>query len=149
MTFVTRFVPITASIGAALLALTACSSQPQTINGCVIQPGTQCPGVNLAGTNLSNVDLSNSSLAGANLLGANLTNADLTNANLRGADLGGANLTGVQGIQAAVNVKYYGEGALLNTLTICPSGQRAASLNPASGLGLPELFTCEQVAPTP
>lgn len=68
------------------------------INGCVLEPNTQCPGVNLSRQDLSGMD-GQGKLTGINLRGANLSNADLSGAtffetDLRGANLNGANLAG-------------------------------------------------------
>ena len=95
------------------------------INGCRIEPGTQCPGVDLAGADLSNADLSeavlsganlqgvvlrhaklgNANLAGAQLMQADLARADLRHANLRGSDMTGANLEAVNGWAAFFQAK--------------------------------------------
>ena len=74
------------------------------VNGCAIQPATQCPGADLSGANLEDADLSSANLSGANLEGTNLSGANLSEANLASAqivdtdlsdaDLTGANLTG-------------------------------------------------------
>ena len=93
--------------GLALLALSvaACSSSsPETIRGCVIEPGTKCVDADLSYTNpsytnlrkadLSDADLSYTNLRRANLTDANLTDADLSYTNLSDADLTAANLTG-------------------------------------------------------
>lgn len=74
------------------------------VNGCAIQPATQCPGADLSGANLEGADLSGANLSGANLEGTNLGGANLSEANLSSAqivdtdlsdaDLTGANLTG-------------------------------------------------------
>ncbi len=80
-----------------------------TINGCKIEPNTQCEGAslqlenmrwadlqgaNLSGADLSGADLSGADLEGANLSGADLSWADLSDATLRWADLSGARLDG-------------------------------------------------------
>lgn len=64
-------------------------TEVRTVNGCALQPGTQCPR-----KNLSDQDLSGADLRGANLQGADLTRADLKGALLRGANLMGATLDG-------------------------------------------------------
>ena len=73
-----------------------------TINGCKIEPNTQCEGASLQlenmrwadlqGANLSGADLSGADLRAADLRYADLRDADLTGAHLRGADLAGADL---------------------------------------------------------
>ena len=55
-------------------------SSKEEINGCTIEPGTECEDADLRSANLASVDLSGSDLAGA----------DLTEANLSGANLSGA-----------------------------------------------------------
>ena len=72
-----------------LLLTNAASAATLTINGCTIQPSTQCPGVNLSGAKITSQHLE-----GANLQGADLSYADLTNTHLTGVNLYGANLTG-------------------------------------------------------
>ena len=59
----------------------------KVINGCTIEPGTQCKDADLM-----NADLSGANLAGSDLTGANLGGADLTDANLSDADLNWARL---------------------------------------------------------
>lgn len=59
-----------------------------TVNGYVIEPGTDLTGANLSGANLAGLDLSGcvlvrAYLGGANLSGTALAGADLTSANLR------------------------------------------------------------------
>jgi uncharacterized protein YjbI with pentapeptide repeats len=124
---------------AVLIATAGCGTlaqaDPLVINGCVIEPGTDCTHVgnglkykdlsyaDLSGANLSGLSLHGSSLVGANLSGANLSNAEfdmsvLSNANLSGADLtnayftlstvSGANLEGA--ILTNVNLRH-AEGA--------------------------------------
>lgn len=79
------------------------------INGCKIEPDTQCPGADLAGADLGTITAGSHHVArfaaqltrgnfrgatfeGAYLAGTRLSGADLSNANLRGADLYGAEL---------------------------------------------------------
>ena len=84
------------------------SDDVPVVNGCRIEPQTQCPGANLSGANLFGANLRDANLSGAklnraflegaNLEGANLSRAevvwaDLSGANLRRANLRGANLT--------------------------------------------------------
>jgi pentapeptide repeat protein len=94
---------VTATVVAGLLA--GCGgSDTETVNGCVIESGTQCANIDLSGADLEGADLSRAGLSGTNLegtnlSGANLSEADLTDArivdtNLEDADLTSANLTG-------------------------------------------------------
>ncbi len=95
---------VTAMVAAVLL-LTGCGgSDSETVNGCVIEPETQCANIDLSGADLEGADLSRAVLSGANLestnlSGANLSEADLSDAqivdtNLSDADLTSANLSG-------------------------------------------------------
>jgi hypothetical protein len=89
---------------AVLVAGCGGGSDTDTVNGCVIEPETQCANIDLSGADLEGADLSRAvlsgtNLEGANLSGANLSEADLTDAklvdtNLEDADLTSANLTG-------------------------------------------------------
>lgn len=65
----------------------------EEVNGCTIEPGTECEGADLRSANLSGVDLSGADLANADLTEANLTEADLSSADLSGATLESANLS--------------------------------------------------------
>ncbi|NCJ08388.1 hypothetical protein GS597_18120 [Synechococcales cyanobacterium C] len=114
-------------------------AEPRVINGCVIEPETDCTHVgaglkykdlslvDLRGANLSGLTLHGASLRGANLSGANLSGAEfdmtvLTDADLSGADLtdayftlsqvSGANLQGA--ILKNVNLHHAGGGASVN-----------------------------------
>jgi hypothetical protein len=88
----------------ALLLVGCGGSDTETVNGCVIESGTQCANIDLSGADLEGADLSRAGLSatnleGTNLSGANLSEADLTDArmvdtNLEDADLTSANLTG-------------------------------------------------------
>ena len=88
----------------ALLLVGCGGSDTETVNGCVIESGTQCANIDLSGADLEGADLSRAGLSGTNLEGtnlsdANLSEADLTDArmvdtNLEDADLTSANLTG-------------------------------------------------------
>jgi hypothetical protein len=88
----------------ALLLVGCGGSDTETVNGCVIESGTQCANIDLSGADLEGADLSRAGLSGTNLegtnlTGANLSEADLTDArmvdtNLEDADLTSANLTG-------------------------------------------------------
>ncbi len=81
-------------------ALMACSSnvtanaEPMVINGCVIEPNTDCTHV---GQGLKYKDLTNADLRGANLSGLTLHGSSL-----RGANLSQANLRGVEFDMAAL-----------------------------------------------
>jgi len=68
-------------ISASLLLLTAPviagdymagEDQSPVINGCVLEPQTQCVDANLQGADLSNMDLRGANFKGADLSGANL-----------------------------------------------------------------------------
>jgi uncharacterized protein YjbI with pentapeptide repeats len=61
------------------------------INGCEIEPNTQCPGANLRGVQLHNAHLWGANLRGADLTGANIGN-EAKDTSLAGADLSGARL---------------------------------------------------------
>lgn len=81
------------------------SPSPVVINGCVIEPYTDCTevgtglkyanlsGANLSGANLSGLTLHGASLRNANLSGANLQRVELDMTALTNANLTGANLT--------------------------------------------------------
>ncbi len=74
------------------------SSNGLTIDGCQIEPGTQCAGAGgpngQGDTTFINQNLAYAELAGSNFSAANLTDANLANANLNNAKLGNAILTG-------------------------------------------------------
>jgi uncharacterized protein YjbI with pentapeptide repeats len=91
------------------------------LNGCVLQPYSQCPGVDLAtggkdldlqdlilnninfsGANLAMAMLGQVNLTDANLSGANLAGAYLRNTHLDGADLSGADLRGATLVGAMI-----------------------------------------------
>ena len=87
-------------LSVVVIALAGCggSDGPESVNGCAIEPATQCPSVDFTGANLEGADLSGANLSGANLTDTNLSGADLASANLAGAqivdaDLSGADLT--------------------------------------------------------
>jgi uncharacterized protein YjbI with pentapeptide repeats len=65
----------------------------KTVNGCKIEPNTDCQGVDLSAQDLEDVDLTGANLRGANLARADLRNADLENADLERANLDGADLS--------------------------------------------------------
>jgi len=76
-----------------VLTMAAPVSAQQVINGCRIEPQTQCPGANLAGASLAGANLAGANLVIANLAGANLTGANLESARLEGAYIAGADLS--------------------------------------------------------
>jgi hypothetical protein len=95
------------------------SSGPESeVNGCAIQPATQCPGADLSGANLEDADLSGANLSGAslgetNLSGANLSEANLSSAQIVDADLSDADLTGANLAGATIT------GTNLDGATLC------------------------------
>lgn len=87
----------TAALAAGLLAAGAAQADPRVVNGCRIEPATNCSYAKLENADLEGVDLSDASLhaavlSGANLKKANLQRVDLQVGNLSKADLRGANL---------------------------------------------------------
>ena len=99
------------SVALATAALAGCgggSDSAETVAGCVIEPGTQCP----------NVDLTDADLEGAELSGADLSGATLERTNLSGADLTAANLSNAQIVDAEGKVL---EGACSGNLCIADS----------------------------
>ena len=76
------------------IAVLVCSCAKTIINGCKIEPATDCRGVNLVGADLSNSELSAADFTGAVLRGADLRGANLNWANLSKADLRGSNMRG-------------------------------------------------------
>jgi uncharacterized protein YjbI with pentapeptide repeats len=68
-------------------------AQGQVINGCVIQPYTQCPRAELTWADLAGADLTGADLTGASINGAKLTGAALTGAELAGVNFNYSNLT--------------------------------------------------------
>jgi uncharacterized protein YjbI with pentapeptide repeats len=87
------------------ISVSAQEATPIVINGCVIEPNTDCTevgtglkyanlsGADLSGANLSGLTLHGASLRNANLSGANLQRVELDMASLANADLTGADLT--------------------------------------------------------
>ncbi len=69
--------------------LQADEDQPLAINGCVIQPDSNCAGADLRGADLSNQDMRKMNLAGADLTDANLQESKLSEANLGNATMTG------------------------------------------------------------
>lgn len=109
---------LTAVIAVAVLAGCGGSDGPETVNGCVIEPSTQCPSADLSGADLEGADLSRASLGGANLEGTNLSGATLTEADLSGAqiidaDLSDADLTSANLTNATIT------GTDLDGATLC------------------------------
>ena len=112
------------------------SSGPETVNGCTIEPATQCSGADLSGADLSDADLSSANLTNANLEGTNLSGANLSEANLGGAqiidtDLSDANLTGAN-LQDATITDANTDGATLCG-TIRTDGTTDDSSCPSTG----------------
>jgi hypothetical protein len=88
------------------------------VNGCAIQPATQCPGADLSGANLGDADLSGANLSGTNLEGTNMSGANVSEANLSSAqivdtDLSDADLTGANLTAATIS------GTNLEGATLC------------------------------
>ena len=124
---------------ACLFVLLSFNAKALVINGCTIEPGTECPmsdlfDADLAGADLRNADLSRTNLAFANLSdanlsgaylhwsnlsGANLSYADLSNSTLFRAYLGGSNLQGANLSGAYINL-WTISGATYNESTELP-----------------------------
>jgi Pentapeptide repeats (8 copies) len=106
---------------AVIVVLSGCggSDGPESeVNGCAIQPATQCPGADLSGANLGGADLSGANLSSTNLEGTELSGANLSEANLSSAqivdtDLSDADLTGANLTGATIS------GANLDGATLC------------------------------
>jgi hypothetical protein len=82
------------AVAATLFVLAGCGgSDEQTVNGCVIEPGSGCANIDLTGADLEGADLSQADLSGTNLTDANLSGANLTEANLSGAQIVDADLS--------------------------------------------------------
>lgn len=129
-----RSYKLLAVTAAGLLALTGCATagsdtpnaqEGTVVNGCKIQPNTDCKGAKLAGADLHDANLSGANLEGADLTGTNLMSSNLTNANLSGAkvwytDLQSADLTGAKTTGA--------EFANANLIhATCPDGSEAVN----------------------
>jgi pentapeptide repeat protein len=112
-------VQVLATLLVVALMLVGCGgSDSESVNGCTIEPGTQCADVDLSGADLSGADLSRAVLTGANLEGTNLSEADLSEADLSGAqivdtDLSDADLTSANLTDADIS------GANLEGATLC------------------------------
>ena len=108
------------SVALAATTLAGCggSDSAETVAGCVIEPGTQCPNVDLSGAELEDAELSGADLSGATLERTNLSGADLSAANLSGAqivdaDLSDADLTDANLAEATIT------GTNLAGATLC------------------------------
>ena len=88
------------------ITLLACSCA-KTINGCKIEPATDCRGAILVGADLSHFDLSGADLTDADLSDADLSGAILWNAGLNGADLSGADLSNANLVGAMLRLAKY------------------------------------------
>lgn len=88
-----------------VLSLAGCggSDETQTVNDCVIEPGTSCPSADLSGADLAGVDLSQATLTSANLQDTNLSGANLSEANLSGAQIVDADLSDTDLTRANLN----------------------------------------------
>ncbi|HEX2345550.1 MAG TPA: pentapeptide repeat-containing protein [Gaiellaceae bacterium] len=110
---------VVAMLVAILAAGCGGSDGPESeVNGCAIQPATQCAGADLSSANLEGADLSSANLSGANLEGTNLSGANLSEANLTSAqivetDLSDADLTGTNLTGATIS------GTNLEGATLC------------------------------
>lgn len=97
----------------------------KVINGCALQPNTQCPGADLRRADLSGVSIltgepTGIDLTGANLRGADLRGADLYQTSLRGADLSDADLSGADLTEAITTGADFSRAKYCNTVT--PAG---------------------------
>ena len=103
---------------------------PRVVNGCVIEPGTQCRNAVLAGVSLVGQDMSGADLRGAILQGSDLSfielgGADLSSANLGSVNLTGANLSGGKLFNANLVGARLGGAQIENvdwTDAVCPDG---------------------------
>lgn len=127
-----RHVKVGLVLAATAVAVAGCGSfagsapevsQGATINGCVIQPNTDCSGKRLVAADLHGADLSGANFTGADLSYANLNGANLTNANFTRArawytNMQSANLTGANMENSSF--------ANLNVIhAVCPNGVMA------------------------
>lgn len=90
----------------------------RVINGCRIEPRTQCPGVNLDWADLSGTDLSFSNFENARFWGANLTGVKLMGANLINANLTQANLTNVDTFAADLRGAWFCDTLMMDGSTV-------------------------------
>ncbi len=121
-----RVLPVRRSILTAaaalgfLLALSACGGGARVIDGCKVQPLTQCPG-----KNFSKQDLHGANFGGANLRAANFTGANLAGTNFAGSDLEGALFTNANLTKANLDgsdIWYADMTGTIFSETTCPSG---------------------------
>jgi hypothetical protein len=117
---------------AAALLLAGCGgSDSETVNGCVIEPETQCANIDLSGADLAGADLSravlsSTNLEGTNLSGANLTEADLSDAQIVDTDLSNADLTRTNLTGATI------DGADLTGATLCGTTRTDGTIDDTS-----------------
>jgi hypothetical protein len=110
----------------------------EVINGCVIQPNTDClylnlngadlAGADLGGSDFTEADLTRANLAGANLLAVEFYGAVIPYANLSGANFSRADLTGASLFKSVVT------GANFTDATFCHTTMPDGSIN-NSGCG--------------
>lgn len=106
----------------AVILLAGCGgSDPETVDGCAIEPATSCPAVNLTDADLEGADLSgavltNATLAGTNLSDANLTGADLSGAQITDADFSDADLTDARLTGATITGTNFDEATFCGTV---------------------------------
>ena len=83
------------SVLALLLSTAVVANQDDvpTINGCKLEPASNCAGMDLRNADLSNMNLRKINFNGANLSGANLRHTQLDLSTFDKANLSGANLT--------------------------------------------------------
>lgn len=113
---------------------------PVTVNGFLVDKGSQLGAVDLRGADLRGLDLAGTDLSGsrlqgadfeaASLRGARLAEADLSGANLRFADLGHADLSACVARQAVFS------GAALQATNFFRAGLAGASFAGAVGPGV-------------
>ena len=89
--------PTATSVPLTNVVPTSPSTTVNNVNGCALQPNTQCingnfSGAVLDGVNISGGNLRNASLSGAHMDEGNLSSADLSNANFAGARILRTNL---------------------------------------------------------
>ena len=104
-----------------VVSLAGCGgSGTRVIDGCKIEPLTQCPG-----KNFSHQDLHGANFGGANLRAANFTGANLTGANFAGSDVQGALFTNADLTKANFNGSDIWYADMRGTTfkeTTCPAG---------------------------
>ncbi len=89
----------------------------RVINGCRLEPGTQCPGVQIIGADLSGINVEGANFAGANFGKSNLNGANLQRANFEGGALGSVSLYGTDLRGANLRRVKLGGAKLTFTLT--------------------------------